>query len=289
MAETGTLRNQLLFHWRISRPRFWLYVIGPFALGALGGYTNPDPEKIMQTILLGVFFLFPANYFLYGINDIFDYETDKLNAKKSGYEELAAPDRRNAIWLIMILATLPWWPFLRTVPESVFWAVIGFFVLGGAYSAPPVRAKTKPFLDAFTNVLYVMPAVAGFLLWQPELPPWRLLLAGGLWCMAMHAFSAVPDITSDTKSGMRTIATVLGKNGTILFCLLAYLASAGLVWPELGWISVLLATPYALQMFRAWKESALRGVFRVYTQFPVLNALVGMILTLILLIEKIRT
>lgn len=288
MAETQSLRNQLLYHWRISRPRFWLYVFGPFVLGALGGYTGPDAEKLLQTAVIGLFFLFPANYFLYGINDIFDYETDVLNAKKSGYETLAVPDRRNSIWLILIAATMPWWLFLRSVPEPVFLAVIGYLLLGGAYSAPPIRAKTKPFLDSLSNILYIVPGIAGFLIWQPELPNWRILLAGGLWCMAMHAFSAVPDIVSDMKSGMHTIATVLGKNGTILFCLLAYLASAVLVWPELRWVSVLLATPYTLQMMKAWREQSLRGVFHVYTKFPVMNTLVGMILTLAVLADIVR-
>ena len=33
-----------------------------------------------------VYFLIPANILIYGINDIFDYDTDKLNPKKGTYE-----------------------------------------------------------------------------------------------------------------------------------------------------------------------------------------------------------
>jgi 4-hydroxybenzoate polyprenyltransferase len=34
-----------------------------------------------------LFFTFPLNLFIYGINDIADNDTDKYNTKKLGYEE----------------------------------------------------------------------------------------------------------------------------------------------------------------------------------------------------------
>jgi 4-hydroxybenzoate polyprenyltransferase len=39
-------------------------------------------DNIIQVLLFGLYFLIPANIRIYGINDIYDYETDKLNPKK---------------------------------------------------------------------------------------------------------------------------------------------------------------------------------------------------------------
>ena len=84
---------------RISRPRFWIYELGPYMIGVLGAILTH--QEIMQNpaidgltvgqlfmkhaVIIGIFalyFLIPANIRIYGINDIYDYETDKLNPKK---------------------------------------------------------------------------------------------------------------------------------------------------------------------------------------------------------------
>lgn len=288
MAEHASLRNLILYHIRTSRPRFWLYLFGPYMLGIIAGYSGFNTTKVFQSVALALFFLLPANYFLYGINDIFDFETDKLNAKKTGYETIATPDRRNQIWLLMITLTIPWWWIFREINNLSFAFIVGFLGMGGAYSAPPIRAKVRPFLDALSNVFYIFPGLIGFSLWQNRLPEWRYILAGGLWCVAMHAFSAVPDITADIQSGIKTIATTLGKNKTIFFCAIAYITSGLLLWHDIEWFCLVIIAPYALFMWKAWQEESLRGVFRLYTQFPKINTLVGMILTILLLSEAIR-
>jgi 4-hydroxybenzoate polyprenyltransferase len=43
--------------------------------------------------------------------------------------------------------------------------------------------------------------------------------------MAMHAYSAVPDISADREADLQTVATLYGKNGTLLFCIICYLLS----------------------------------------------------------------
>jgi 4-hydroxybenzoate polyprenyltransferase len=39
--------------------------------------------RLSIVVLLMIYFTYPANLLVYGVNDIFDYETDKLNAKKT--------------------------------------------------------------------------------------------------------------------------------------------------------------------------------------------------------------
>jgi 4-hydroxybenzoate polyprenyltransferase len=142
---------------RLSRPRFWMYVFGPFVVGALVGAENPRVYLSSTTLLWAAFFLFPANLLIYGVNDVFDYETDRLNAKKRGYEDLVPPDERRQIALATLGFCAPWLFLLPFLPRNCLWALGGFLFFSIFYSAPPIRAKSKPFVDAAFNVLYIFP------------------------------------------------------------------------------------------------------------------------------------
>ena len=67
---------------KTSRPRFWIYLIGPILIAFAASGLQFSP----LLILLGLYATLPANLLIYGVNDIFDRDTDALNAKKSGYE-----------------------------------------------------------------------------------------------------------------------------------------------------------------------------------------------------------
>ena len=102
----------LLHILRISRPRFWIYEFGTYALGVLAGFSAGGEWSWAFGLLFGFFFLIPANILIYGINDVFDYETDKLNPKKVEYEDLLHPSLHKKVF------------------EYIFWSKIGFIVLG---------------------------------------------------------------------------------------------------------------------------------------------------------------
>jgi lycopene elongase/hydratase (dihydrobisanhydrobacterioruberin-forming) len=55
-----------------------------------------------------------------------------------------------------------------------------------------------------------------------------MVIAGMARAMAMHAFSAVPDIQADGDAHLETIATKLGAIPTIALCFCLY-AIAGLL------------------------------------------------------------
>ena len=42
----------------------------------------------------------------------------------------------------------------------------------------------------------------------------------------MHAYSAIPDIKADTKAGLDTIATLLGRGWTHAFCIACFAVAA---------------------------------------------------------------
>lgn len=264
----------------ISRPRFWLYTAGPYLIGlAAAARTTADLSGRWQWLFL-LFFLFPANLLIYGINDIFDYETDKLNPKKASYETLVGPAQRSSVWSSILLAAIPLialcFTFVGTTGRwRVLLALIGFLFFSIFYSAPPIRAKAKPFLDSLFNVLYLFPGWFGFYLLGGTGFNWQLFLAGTLWVMAMHAYSAVPDISADAHARIRTIATTLGARGTLVLCGAWYISAALLAFPTLGLLAEVLGTIYVLLIAVSMAGSGSAWIFKVYTWFPTINALAG--------------
>jgi 4-hydroxybenzoate polyprenyltransferase len=267
---------------QLSRPRFWFYLFGPFIIGIAAGYNQLDFSLINIPIILiaGLFFLAPANLFIYGVNDLFDYETDKHNPKKKDYETLIEPKNRGyfikvmALILIPFIAVLSYLLFISEIYIGI-WMLIGFLFFGAGYSMPPIRAKTKPFLDSFFNILYVFPGLVGYAILTNSWPSIAVVVAATSWCMAMHAFSAVPDIDSDKKAKIRTVATVLGKNRTILFCASLYFLSAALTYQYLGFFALIGGFAYIVTMLCAYLAKSKEDVFAIYKLFPYINILIG--------------
>ena len=72
----------------LSRPHFWLYEFGTFFLGVILAASTLKEVFSPIVVLWGFYFLWPANFLIYGINDVFDYETDLRNPKKAAYESV---------------------------------------------------------------------------------------------------------------------------------------------------------------------------------------------------------
>ena len=260
---------------RLSRPRFWMYAFGPFIVGALVGAQNPRDYLSSTMLAWAVFFLFSANLLIYGVNDVFDYETDRLNAKKRGYEDLVPPDQRRQIAIATLISCAPWLFLVPSLPRPCLWALAGFLFFSIFYSAPPIRAKAKPILDAAFNVLYIFPGAFGYFLAGGQNFSPQLFIAAWAWAMAMHAYSAVPDISADREANVPTVATFLGLRTTLIFCWTLYLSSALLAFWALGWFSIALGMVYSVLMFRSLHAGTEAGVMKIYRAFPLINTLVG--------------
>jgi 4-hydroxybenzoate polyprenyltransferase len=261
----------------LSRPRFWFYLAGPVVVGVVYAADSPAEFFTPLTIALFLYFLIPANVFLYGVNDIFDRDVDEHNPKKS--EEGKEVQYRGdgivvmLIYLLTALGTL----FAFFLPLEGIYVLALFYALGTEYSAPPLRLKTTPFLDSLSNGLYILPGVVAYLAVAREFPPLLTVAGGWLWTMAMHTFSAVPDIDPDRAAGIRTTATYLGERAALAYCGLCWLAAAvlmALVHPFLG--VVFAVYPVFVVGIRA----ADVAIDRAYWWFPILNTLAGMVLTM---------
>ncbi len=101
---------------RASRPVSWINTAYPFAAGYLMVERQVDAVLIVGTL----FFLIPYNLLMYGINDVFDYESDLLNPRKGGIEGDVVRDREQArkVHRGIILASV------LTVAPLMSWLII---------------------------------------------------------------------------------------------------------------------------------------------------------------------
>jgi 4-hydroxybenzoate polyprenyltransferase len=273
----------------ISRPRFWIYEFGTFAFGAIASFVPFQEMVSFPLIFFGLYFLIPANILIYGINDIFDYETDKLNPKKVAYEELLEPKDQKKVWGWIIWTNLPFVLASLFLPLPAMISFFAFIFFASFYSAKPIRAKARPFFDAlFSASHYIATGVFGYYLVGGESFPTLGVVTGILWAIAMHAYSAVPDIQADSDAKLKTIATTLGAKTTLLLCLIFYGISAYLGSTVLG-IGVLIYGIFyivlmVVSLSRVQKDGS--GIFKLYTYFPIINLIAGAVMTISLLLAR---
>lgn len=271
-----------------SRPLSWINTAFPFAAAYLLTTGRIDAAFIIGTI----YFLIPYNLAMYGINDVFDYESDLRNPRKGGVEgALLDPSiHRTTLWAAVI-TNVPFLVALVALGSPLSWLVLAVSVFAViAYSAKGLRFKEKPFLDSVTSSThFVSPAVYGLVLAGATFTPalWLILVSFFLWGIASHAFGAVQDVIADREGGLASIATVIGARATTRLAVAAYtlagLLLLGTDWP--GPLAALAAVPYVIITAQFWMitdetaESANRG----WKRFLLLNFIAGAIVTMLMI------
>ena len=272
-----------------SRPISWINTAFPFAATYVFFTDTIDLTLIIGTL----FFLIPYNLLMYGINDVFDYESDLRNPRKGGIEGALLDKRLHklTIWA-SALSCLPFVIYLLLV-GSVWSGLALVFALFTvlAYSVKGLRFKEKPFLDSITSAShFVNPAIfaallVGESLAQPVL--WQALIAFFCWGMASHAFGAVQDIRADREANIASIATVIGARATTRFAFVLYLA-AGLLMATAGWpasAAAIAAVPYLaiLLPFLSITDETCETANHGWRRFIWLNFFAGAIVTQLLI------
>ncbi|WP_257203287.1 prenyltransferase [Corynebacterium cystitidis] len=270
-----------------SRPISWINTAFPFAAAYLlvgGGFT-------WQLVVGTVFFLIPYNIAIYGINDVFDYESDLRNPRKGGIEgSVLHPKWHKPVLWASVITTVPFLIVLvigGTWTSTAWLAVSMFSVV--AYSVAGLRFKEKPVLDSVTSSAhFTTPALVGATMVAPTpgLVFWGAIGAFFLWGMASHAFGAVQDITADRQAGLSSIATDLGARTVTRLTVVLYAAASALLLflPFPGWIISLVGLGYVANATRFWnvtdeKCEVTRKGWRVFLW---LNYVVGAIVTIAL-------
>ncbi|WP_294981391.1 prenyltransferase [uncultured Microbacterium sp.] len=284
MTATATARQLLLS----SRPVSWINTAYPFAAA-----TVLTTGRIDATLIVGtVFFLIPYNLAMYGINDVFDYESDLRNPRKGGAHGAVLERRLHATTLwAAALSCLPFVVYLVLVGTPISWLVLAislFFVV--FYSAPPLRLKERPVADSVTSSIHFFsPAVYGLVLagatWTWQLS--AVIVAFALWGIASHAFGAVQDVVADREADISSIATVFGARTTVRLAIAGYAAAGvamfGTAWP--GPLAALLALPYIVTVwpYRNVADQDAERATRGWERFLWLNQFTGFAVTLLLI------
>jgi len=274
-----------------SRPVSWVNTAFPFAAGYLFISGVVDWRLLLGTL----YFLVPYNLLMYGINDVFDYESDLRNPRKGGIEGavLAKKLHKPIIWASVLSNAVFVVPLLfggDIVAAAVLAAVL-FLVV--AYSAPVLRFKERPVLDSLTSSAhFVGPLVYALALvgWPASAMP--LVIAFFLWGMASHAFGAVQDVTADREAKINSIATVFGARNTVRFAFALYALAAAIMFSfgPVGYAVAGAGLLYAaniapfLHITDATCEQANKG----WRRFIWLNLFAGFVVTLTLILVSGR-
>lgn len=278
-----------------SRPISWVNTAYPFAAAFLLAGGGVDWRLAVGT----VFFLFPYNLLMYGINDVFDYESDLRNPRKGGIEgALLSRQSHKALLVACVACAVPFLVVLAaagSLVANLVLAVSIFAVL--AYSAPRLRFKERPGLDSLTSAVhFVSPAVYGWVLAGASVQPGQWLVFGAflLWGMASHALGAIQDIIPDRQGGLSSIATALSARTTIWLVLAGYVLAGVLVVAGVQgtgrWAS-LLALPYVLNVLPhlGVSDASSGTVNRGWKRFLWINYLCGFLLTMLLIFSALFT
>lgn len=227
----------------------------------------------------------PFNLLIYGVNDIYDQDTDALNARKGSIEGARIEPREvrfiawsvaavNAPFLLYFAIALP------MLAVAAILLYIGVFVF---YSAPPLRFKARPFLDSLSNAAYALPLViVPAALDEP--PLWAAVLGLMAWSVAKHAFDAVQDIVEDGDAGITTTAVRLGPAGVAIWSGVWWIISTvlfAMVNLPVAGVNALIAGILVVSLLRDPTPETGHRLYRLSVAFPyIAGSAAGVQLTL---------
>lgn len=271
----------------VSRPISWVNTAFPFAAGYLVSGGSIDPLFVIATL----YFLGPYNLLMYGVNDVFDYESDIQNPRKGGIEGMREQRSLHpAIIKAVFITNVPFLIALFALGDLVSAAVlIGVIFFVVAYSVAKLRFKEIPVLDSITSSLhFVGPLVFALSLTGFTPYAWPYVIAFFLWGVASQAFGAVQDIIPDRKGNLASIATVFGASATMRIAIILYVIAATIIvfqpmpYAIMGVVG--LAYAFNIQKCLNLKDRDSAKANAPWRRFIWINYGVGFILTIILIV-----
>jgi len=199
---------------------------------------------VLQVVLLMFWFMLPGALFFNAINDVYDWETDKLNPRKQGVEMASDESDQKKLFITAAISLFSAVVFLPFVSGSFLFVFCVWSVMIGVYNIPPLRFKARPILNVlFGGVAHYVPiAVMGFVFTSGNFPSVEYIILGILFMAAGHlAAGDAMDIPYDKQAGIQTLGVVIGSGRStlalacvlylliILLCVTQSLAIAGLL------------------------------------------------------------
>ncbi|MFX1509498.1 MAG: UbiA prenyltransferase family protein [Promethearchaeota archaeon] len=234
-------------------------------------------------VAVGAVIIFNSTSFI--LNQIGDIDTDQLNSKKARLPITSGRISRYQAGLLsvgllllgMLLGAFAGYLFVIVLASTIFFAIL--------YSFPPIRLKSRPFLDlliiglAFGSwailsawVILIQYSFSGFPGGIPELPL-ILVVGAGVFYAGTHCIHTAADYRADAEAGVTTTAVYIGpkqssKLGIILIAagmLLLYSAVGffthlfwyGLLKYKTIFLLICLGLPFfaLFEQFRNWQQN----------------------------------
>jgi 4-hydroxybenzoate polyprenyltransferase len=255
-----------LFH--ISRPVLWINTVGPAVVGV---WLTGDLWRWEAAPLL-VWLTLPFNLLIYGVNDVFDQETDAKNPRKGALEGAKIlPEEANLIWGGVLLTNAPFlFYFLLFLPVSASFWILLYTVLFVGYSVPPVRFKARPYLDSLSNTAYAFPLVFMPLALETTVV-WPAALGLMAWSAAKHTFDAVQDVDEDRNVGISTTAVRLGVRGVVFWSGAWWLVATvcfAVASPVVALVNAVYAGGLLYTLYRSPTPETGRRLYKYSIAFP---------------------
>jgi len=169
---------------------------------------------------------FPMNLIGCGLNDIYDYESDRRSSRRRAVWGAIVQSEDRPLILGAAIAMMPLIFLGACLTRN--WiniaATTTLMVVAWLYSVPPVRLKERPPLDSLANGVgyFLLPFVMGYSLnADPRSMPLRYYLLA--ICVAgVHALATAADYDADLEANHRTLAVAFGRRAAAAVAFMAF-------------------------------------------------------------------
>lgn len=163
-------------------------------------------SDIILFFSIGLLFL----AFGFSINDFFDVKEDK----EKNNNEINFPVQNKKNFLLSIFLGLLGLSLSALFGLKVFLFTLTTELIGFFYSAPPLRMKSRPFLDLISHGLFAGALIFIFplLIFTPQLTLLHYLIAFSIFYLSvmLEMRNHLEDYQSDYRAGLRTTVCFLG-------------------------------------------------------------------------------
>src|SRR5262245_13573730 len=203
--------SPFIFLVQVSRPIIWPFLPLVYFLGLHAAQAELTAAAVAQMVLLA----FPMNLIGCGLNDVYDFDSDRLCQRRRAIwgAVVRDADRPLVLWACVAMAPLMVFGACITGNSDNIVATVCLLLMAWFYSVPPIRLKERPPLDSLANGLgfFLIPFVMGYSLGaDPRGMPLNYYLLALAVC-GVHALASAADYESDRAAGHRTIAVVYGR------------------------------------------------------------------------------
>ena len=215
----------MAFWLKTSRPGLWFPTIWLYLL-PLGGSSLWQSPSFWFGLM---FVTFPLNVVVYGVNDLVDAATDRVNPRKDSWVFGARGSDAQLRRLPSLVASVSLVSTVLLVVVGGPEILLGVLALGltlYAYNHPSRGLRGRPPWELVCQGAYLLVVPLSIVLnrvpWLPA-TTWVYL---GLFTLQSHLIGEVMDIEPDRNAGRRTTATVLGPIRTKILIAVAVAVEA---------------------------------------------------------------